>query len=247
MKFLIFQVFILFFLYGIIYTVMIEEGPMKNFVVFMIQGLVWLHLRIIFSLFGNLKVENLDLIRRIPNKSFIIISNHISYMDAFLVCHLFPFSPKFFPFRYPSKAQIYYSWLLPFMWLLGAYPIQKGGELGLILKKTLKILDRGGRIMIFPEGKINRTLKPGVAHRGIAYLASKIRVPILPVYIEGFEPDKYNIGFSFIKFLLRKYNLKVSFGESFFLDEVYGKIPSNNEEYAAAANKAMDLVYALKK
>ena len=208
------------------------------------QLLIWLPLRILFFYFGRLKVDNREAIAKLPS-SFIIISNHTSYLDIFLVSHLFPFGARFFPIRYPTAVKHYFTWKRPFVWALGAYPILKGGTLEKTLEKSVKILKDGGRIMLFPEGKIHRLGRRMNPRRGTSYLAAKCKVPILPCYIEGFRPTQYCKGFSWKELLLRRYNLHIAFGEPFLLKDAYPKIPSTDEEYRAASEKIIERVYKL--
>ncbi len=234
---------------------------------FITQNLIWVPLRILFFFFGRLRVENWDAIKRIPDRSFaphfslavssprkarltkgaefIIISNHISFLDPFLISQIFPFGSKYFPFRYPTAPEHYYTWKRPFIWALGAYPIREGTGLEQSLLKSLEIIGRGGRVLVFPEGRVNRDFKPKLARRGIAYLAAKTGAPILPVYLEGFSPDRYRMGFAWKELFSRKYSLKIVLGEPFFIDKIYGRVPETSDEYAQAAEKAMSFVYRL--
>lgn len=208
------------------------------------QLLIWAPLRALFFYFGRLEVKNWGALEKLP-RSFLIVSNHMSYLDMFLVSHLFPFGARFFPIRYSAAPEHYYTWKRPFMWALGAYPIVRGEELEATLGKSIEILKRGGRIMMFPEGKIHRLGRRRNPRRGVSYLAAACNVPILPCFIEGFKPTHYQIGFSWKDLFLRRYRLLVVFGDSFFLREVYPEIPTNDEEYRDASEKIIDRVYEL--
>lgn len=210
------------------------------------QFSIWVPLRILFFFFGRLKVKGWENLEKIPNTSFIIASNHLSFLDHFLISHLFPFSTRFFPFRYPAFPQHYYTWKQLFMWMLGAYPVVKGDDLEKTLAKSLQIIKNGGRILIYPEGKMREKGRRRNPRRGAAYIAAKTNAPILPCYIEGFDPLRCDIGFSWKDLFLRRYHLRVNFGKPFFIQEVYGRIPETMQEYREAAEKVMEQVYALK-
>ena len=222
------------------------RDAIERYVALITQLIIWLPLRTLFFVFGRLEVRGWGMIQYISSPTFLVITNHASFFDPFLVSHLFPFSTRFFPFRYPTFPSHYYTWKEPFMWILGSYPIFKDQPLKTSLEKSSRLLHANNRLLVFPEGKIKRHGRNRNARRGIAYLAAKTGVPILPCLIEGFDPLNHHIGFSWKKFLSRQYHLKVSFGRPFFIQDVYGKIPQTMEEYRQAAQKAMDEVYALK-
>jgi len=207
------------------------------------QLFIWIPLRILFFFFGRLKVYGWDNIHLLPKGAFIIASNHVSFLDPFLVSHVFPFGTRFFPFRYPAYPGHYYTWKQSFMWMLGSYPVFPKQGLEATLAKSLIILLHGGRILIFPESKVKRQGRMRGARRGVAYLAAKSDLPILPCFIEGFYPQRYTLGFLWKDLFLRRYHLKVAFGKPFFIQEVYSKVPDTIDEYKEAAGKVMQKVY----
>lgn len=209
------------------------------------QLFIWMPLRILFFGFGKLKVHNWEAVRHISKDSFIMVANHVSFLDPFLLSHLFPFSTRFFPFRYPTFPGHYYTWKRPFMWALGSYPVFKGRGLESTSESSLFILREGGRILLFPEGKIKRKGRRKNARRGVAYLAAKAGVPILPCYIEGFDPHKHRLGFTWQELFQGRYRLSVTFGEPFFIQDMYGKTPQTMQEYREAAEQVMKRVYEL--
>lgn len=208
------------------------------------QLLIWAPLRVFFFFLGRLEVKNWGVLEKLP-RSFLIVSNHASYLDMFLVSHLFPFGKRFFPIYYPASPEHYFTWKRPFMAALGAYPIYKGGTLESVLAGSARILKNGGRIMMFPEGKIHRFGPRRNPRRGASFLAARCGVPVLPCFIEGFKPAKYRIGFSWKDFLLRRYRLRVVFGAPFFIKDLVGKPPAADEEYRAASEKIIERVYNL--
>jgi len=222
------------------------EQRLESFVACAVQLFIWIPLRILFFGFGRLKVSGWNNIAQLKAKPFIIASNHVSFLDPFLVSHIFPFSTRFFPFRYPAFPAHYYTWKRPFMWMLGSYPIFKGDALEEVLDKSLAILKHGDNILIFPESKIKRKGRTRSPRRGVAYLAAKAHLPILPCFISGFYPERHAIGFTWKDLFLRKYHIKVTLGEPFFVQDVYKKIPETLDEYKNAAHHIMQKVYELK-
>lgn len=217
-----------------------------SMIILISQLLIWLPLRLIFFFFGRLRVVGWNNIYKLPKRTFLMVSNHYSYLDTFLISHLFPFNWRYFPIRYPSDPEQYYSLKRPFMFILGAYPIFKGQGLDKSLQKSIDILEHAGRIMMFPEGKMQRVGRRINPRRGVSYLAAKCDVPILPCYIENLGGSKYNAGFSLINLFLRRYKMKVVIGKPFFLKEILEKLPSTDNEFREASQKIIDRVYGLK-
>lgn len=223
------------------------EGLYIPSAVCLTQLIIWLPLRLFFRYFGRITVSGRKNVEKISTHSFIIISNHASYLDMFLVSHLFPFGKKFFPIYYPTWPDYYFTWKRPLMWALGSYPIFKKGDLHRTLAYSLKILRKGGRIMMFPEGHIHRVGRHKKPRRGVSFLAAQCAVPILPCFIENFQPAKYLLGFSWKDFFLRRYRLRVTFGMPFSIQDAYGKIPQEHDEYKEASEKVIERISALKK
>ena len=81
-----------------------------------------------------------------------------------------------------------------FRWFLRTcevIPVGRGGVDTAATKAALRIVQGGGLVGMFPEGRINRTgdlmlpMRPGAAH-----VALRARVPLLPCYIEGSPYDR---------------------------------------------------------
>jgi 1-acyl-sn-glycerol-3-phosphate acyltransferase len=64
-------------------------------------------------------------------------------------------------------------------------PVDRNGHDMGPTRDTLRRLERGDLIGIFPEGGINTDEGLRAANSGIAFLALKANVPVIPVYIDG--------------------------------------------------------------
>lgn len=171
----------------------------------------WLLARPLFRFFLHYKVENPEKLKALE-PPLIIISNHISYLDPFLIGAAFPLGAKVFPIRFATDPQYYRSpFLFPFIWLLAGFPIYKKIGLEESLKVPLEVLKKKGVVGIFPQGKIRRYGRPRKGRRGAAYLARKTGSPILPIRIEG----RINIGLK--RFFSREAEITVIVGELFRL------------------------------
>ncbi|MBK7689346.1 MAG: 1-acyl-sn-glycerol-3-phosphate acyltransferase [Elusimicrobia bacterium] len=75
-----------------------------------------------------------------------------------------------------------------FGWILrqvNAFPIRrKEGDIAAI-KAAERILNAGGALIVFPEGRRQRTGQLAPPKRGVGLLAVRTGVPVLPVYVHN--------------------------------------------------------------
>ena len=71
--------------------------------------------------------------------------------------------------------------------VLGGYPVHRGSADREAMRRTMAVIERGDPVVIFPEG--TRQSGPIVQElfEGAAYIASRARVPVVPVGIGGSE------------------------------------------------------------
>lgn len=120
--------------------------------------------------------------RHVPRDGGVILaSNHQSFLDPVLVAvplhrgvtfmardTLF----RFFPFRLLISS-------------LGAFPVQRGtADLG-AMREAIRRLEAGQALLVFPEGTRTKDGRVGRMRAGIGLLASRARVPVVPVRISG--------------------------------------------------------------
>lgn len=141
------------------------------------KGLYRLVQGIYYGLY-NVKVEGRE---NIPeNPGFIIACNHRSFADPPLLavtsgCAKFSFVAKEELFRNPL-----FGWLIR---RLGAFPVVRGkGDLSVIKESTDK-LAQGRNLVIFPEGTRSKDGKLGKGKTGVALIAARSGVPVVPAGI----------------------------------------------------------------
>jgi 1-acyl-sn-glycerol-3-phosphate acyltransferase len=115
----------------------------------------------------------------------IIAPNHISVLDSFFV-------PLTLPRRitYVGKAEYMDDWKTKYVFpAIGMIPIDRSGGDGAqrALDAAAEILEAGELFGIYPEGTRARDGKLHKGHTGIARLALRTGVPIVPVGIIGSE------------------------------------------------------------
>ena len=133
---------------------------------------------IIFKLFFRLKVTGQQ---NIPQDGpFIIVANHSSLLDPVILG--VSIKPKII---FVAAAYLFeIRWLGYLLRKANSIPVQRENDIKAI-KQSLKILQQGGVLGIFPEGGIDRQKNNLPVRAGAAYLATKVGVTIVPIKIKG--------------------------------------------------------------
>jgi 1-acyl-sn-glycerol-3-phosphate acyltransferase len=111
----------------------------------------------------------------------IVMINHIAWVDPLVALHtstrlIVPLG-KIEAFRWPVIG------LLPRLW--GAIPVDRNGVDSKALRMALDALKAGEVILVAPEGTRNEELQSGT--EGVAYLATRADVAIIPAVLEDTE------------------------------------------------------------
>lgn len=117
----------------------------------------------------------------LPSGPFILAANHISYLDPPLLALAAPGR-----IGYLAKAELFRFWPIgAFLRLLAAIPLRRGRFDKGALAGALLRLRRGECVAIFPQGTRQRSPAPAQAHRGVALLARRAQVPVVPLAVRG--------------------------------------------------------------
>jgi 1-acyl-sn-glycerol-3-phosphate acyltransferase len=90
--------------------------------------------------------------------------------------------------RFMGKAEMWkYGWSAKFFSALGGFPVDRGGPDRAAMRAALAALEGGEPLGMFPEG--TRRSGPVVEDLldGVAYIAARMAVPIVPIGIGGSE------------------------------------------------------------
>ncbi len=184
--------------------------------------------RLILKFYFRRRVEGME---NIPKEgACIVVANHTSFLDPFLICTI---APRII--HYITYAYFYYFWL--FHWYcrrVHCIPIKKDGKDISALKRALRLLKNGELVGIFPEGVRSKTGKLGKGEPGVALIALKANVPIIPVGIQG-AYESFPKGSKFPK----PRPITIIFGKPFMIGDY---VDVNAQKNSELQQKVTDLI-----
>lgn len=155
---------------------------MDSFIDRIVYQIVRLSCLVFFKVHNRLSVVGLDNVPVSP--PFIMAVNHCSNLDPTVVGAAFPHR-----LRYLAKIELFQGSKL-FAWLLrtlGAIPVSRESSqsAGGALRAFLQIIEDGESALLFPEGARSLDGKLQPLEGGVALIAMKSGVPVIPIYISG--------------------------------------------------------------
>lgn len=117
----------------------------------------------------------------IPEGGAVVCANHSSFIDPILVG--LAFGKKHF-LHFMAKAELFKVPVLG--WIMrkaGAFGVNRGSNDISAVRTAMKYLKAGEKVLIFPEGTRVSEDDAVEARTGAIRLASKLRMPIVPVHV----------------------------------------------------------------
>jgi 1-acyl-sn-glycerol-3-phosphate acyltransferase len=134
-----------------------------------------------FILFSSVFRWRTSGIENVPAGGVIIAANHISLWDPPVIGTALPRKVHFM-----AKEELFanpvFGWIIS---KLGAFPVKRGAADRTAIRTALRLLESGSILAIFPEGTRSKDGKLGSPEAGLALLALKSGVPIVPAAIIG--------------------------------------------------------------
>jgi len=155
------------------------------------------------SMFG-LEVTGLE---RLPAEGpFILAANHHNYLDAVVLGVAVPR-----PIHFLVMPRVFHASPLhpPFHRRVGSIPVNLERPDPGAIKRTLRVLEDGGVVGIFPEGPFSREGRLVSGQPGVAMIALRSGVPVVPAAISGTYEALAGRRF----YIPRSYPLAVRFGQ----------------------------------
>jgi 1-acyl-sn-glycerol-3-phosphate acyltransferase len=113
----------------------------------------------------------------------IVVANHPSDVDPILLGVALPRTLHFMA----DVVQFQRGFVGPIIERLGGFPIHKGEPDRAALERALSLLADGQVVVLFAEGDLYRRADPTTFRSGVAFLAARSGVPVVPVAIVGAE------------------------------------------------------------
>lgn len=135
------------------------------------------------------KINRVEGLENIPETGPVILMiNHIAFIDSFIVLHLVPRNivplAKIEVYNYPIVG------IFPRLWEV--IPVRREEVDRRAIQQIFEVLAAGEIVLIAPEGTRGTALREG--KEGVAYIASRSQVPVIPVAIQG------TVGFPALRF-----------------------------------------------
>ena len=183
-------------------------------------------IRFLAFIFASWKVKGKENLPK--DKPVLIVCNHLHIADPPLIAASIPLKCKFM-----AKNDLWdNAWTRYWVSNFGAFPVRRDAIDTEAIRSAERALKEGFSIIIFPEGGRSRDAKMKEALPGAALIASRMKVPLLPVSIAGSEHLRHLMSSFF-----RRPRITVTIGKPFNLPAHNGRLP--REERKAMADFIM--------
>lgn len=182
--------------------------------------LVWIFMRV-FHPWRAVGADN------VPEGAAVLCGNHTTLGDpVYVVCALGRRRQTHVMAKEEIMKWPVLGWILKKAGIIG---IKRGKADVAAMKESIRVLKKGERLLLFPEGTRVREGETSAAHTGAAMFATRTNSPILPIYI---QPQKR---------LFRK--TAVIFGQPYH--PAYEGRKATPEDYQRIADELMERIRAL--
>jgi len=123
---------------------------------------------------------SVDGLHRIPASGAVLVApNHGSYLDHFFLAYRIGR-----PVQFMAAAELFSNPVVGrILSTLGAFPVRRGAHDAEAVATAEAILDRGGLVVIYPQGGIRASLDAVPPRRGVGILALSTGTPVIPAAI----------------------------------------------------------------
>jgi len=174
----------------------------------------------------------------IPQKPYLIVSNHASLADPPVVGA----ACKKDAVDFMAKSELFDTPILG-LWTrsVGCIRVKRGSASSGSLKEAIKRIAAGRVVAMFPEGTRSEDGTLQEAKRGIGFIVAKAKVPVLPIFISG-----TNIAFPKVGPLKPGSQIKAIIGKPIMPEEFFESDGSGGKDYEKVANMVMDRIASLR-
>ncbi|MDI6602908.1 MAG: lysophospholipid acyltransferase family protein [Patescibacteria group bacterium] len=183
-------------------------------------------------------------LENIPKGSFILVSNHLSYLDIIVDSYLCV--PRRFHFIGQTDGwKGIMKWLIRALYFVsGVIPLDRTSDESRekVLKEAIKVLKKGNVLVLYPEGRRSTSGLLQDGKLGTAKIFLKTGIPILPAGLKGtFElmPPQGKLKIKRI--------VEINIGKPLFFNEEFNLAQNLDEdslEYQQILEKITDKIMA---
>ncbi len=141
-----------------------------------------------FALNGGIRAVNPE---NVPNTGGVIVAPiHLTSVDPTALACTMPHRRLLAMAKEELWKNKLFGWLIG---QIGAFPVRRGEGDTESIRMSIAVLEAGHALLVFPEGTRGdgQTLLP--MNRGVAMLAKKTGVPVLPAGIVGTKPKRKGV------------------------------------------------------
>jgi long-chain acyl-CoA synthetase len=180
-----------------------KRKRVKVLIAYLVLRLIYLVAKVFFGI----EVKGREVFKKLE-PPYLLCPNHQSYIDAFIICSVLP--KAVLEQIIHVGASRYFTGFLSSQLarLINVVPIDPDVHLLRAMRIGAEVLRHGRILNVYPEGRRSFDGELGVFKKGAAILATELKVPIVPVALDG----TYRIwprGSSRIRLA----QVKISFGE----------------------------------
>ncbi len=163
-------------------------------------------IRLFILLWAILPVEGQD---RLPARGpYILVANHINWKDPPVISLALKVS-----IRWMAKVEVFDWFVVGFLLRgIGCFPVRRGESDRRAIVTALRVLESGQPLGFFPEGHRSETAELLRAKTGIALLASRSGVPLVPCGISGTPTARLRVR--------RRREVTIRIGEPFYVKDL---------------------------
>lgn len=143
------------------------------------QSVVRLFLLLAGNVFYRVRVRGVEHWRAVEGRGALLVSNHVTYVDAVVLQLACPRVIRFIAFEEYFKKPLVGRILR----LFGAIPISPERSRDAV-RKAVEAIEAGEVVCIFPEGQLTRTGEVFGFRKGFELIARKAKAGVIPVYMD---------------------------------------------------------------
>jgi 1-acyl-sn-glycerol-3-phosphate acyltransferase len=188
-------------------------------------------LKVVYWLLLRLEITGID---NLPKTGPAIVAiNHTGFLDPVLLSSV----PERKIISMSKAENLKHPILGPLLRTFDGFPVHRGKADRQALTTSLQILRAGGLLLLAPEGTRSPDGKLQPGYDGLALIATKSGVPIVPVGLDGTDQFKGNVR------RLKRTRVRMTFGRPFYV-RTQAKRPSR-QDLSAITGEVMYQIAAL--